>query len=134
MPIATKEVSFSLLVGICTISASPKQLVVNTMWHLLVLDVNKFLCEMQHLKLGKNWKPLIPMVKCENKLVSTSPKFGEFLELNNSKFDIGIWSSTTHCNLFPMVDFLLQGRLGVNHYLCWVQKNSWKQSFVIHYD
>jgi hypothetical protein len=54
MPIATKEVGFSLLVGICTgISASPKQLVVNTMWHLLVLDVNKFLCEVQHLKLER---------------------------------------------------------------------------------
>jgi hypothetical protein len=70
MVVATKEVSSSLLVGTCAISASLRQLVVYIMRYLLVLDFNGFLCEVQLLKLGKNWKPLIHVVQCKNKLVS----------------------------------------------------------------
>ncbi len=74
------------------------------------------------MKLWKNWKLLIHAIKCKNKLVSPWPKFGEFLELCNSKFDIGIWSLTTHYNLLPIIDFLLQGRLGVKPLFVWGAK------------
>jgi hypothetical protein len=104
--ITPREVNFDLLTSAYNI-ASPRKLVIDTKCLLLVLDVNGLLCEVAHLRSGKRWKPLIPIVRCGNKRVNVQPNCHEFLELCNSMFNIAIWSSLTQHNLQPMVQFLL---------------------------
>ncbi len=50
---------------------------------------------------------------------STTWSYCEFLEICGSRFDIAIWSSTTQHNLASIVQFLLDGVLGVKPMFIW---------------
>jgi hypothetical protein len=106
------KVNFNLLGGASNIPF-PMNMVVDKVCHLLVLDVNGLLCGTTHVKFSKKWKPLVPPMRCGNKLISPQPQSWEFLELCNSRFEIGIWSSTMQPNLKPMVQFLLGEGSGI---------------------
>jgi hypothetical protein len=56
----TKEVTFVLLLGTCTISCHDMPLAMHKERQLLVIDVNGLLCETSHVKSKKLWHPLIP--------------------------------------------------------------------------
>lgn len=88
-------------------------MVINRVWYLLVLNVNGLLCQAMHVKSGKEWKPLVGAVRCGNKIVNPRAGYCEFLEMCGSRFDNGIWSSTTQPNFTPMVQILLDKLLGV---------------------
>jgi hypothetical protein len=92
--IATKEVSFKLLVNMC--NPSSNQLVVSKVHYLLVLDVNRLLCATKHLKSINIWKPFIYEVWCGNKLVNLSANSIQFLKLCFSWLYIGICSSINY--------------------------------------
>jgi hypothetical protein len=97
-------------------------MVINRVWHLLVLNVNGLLCQAMHVKYRKEWKPLVGVVRCGNKFVSPRASYCEFLEMCDSRFDNGIWFSTTQPNLTPMVQILLDEVLGVKPMFYGVQK------------
>ncbi len=77
--IATKEVSFKLLLDMC--NPSSNQLIVNKVCYLLVLHVDRLLCPIKHLKSINIWKPFISEVWCGNKLISPSTNSIQFLKL-----------------------------------------------------
>jgi hypothetical protein len=82
------KVSSNLLKGVSNIPF-PMNMVVDKARHLLVLYVNGLLCEVAHVKSNKKWKPLVPLVRCGNKLISPWPYSREFLELCSSNCAYG---------------------------------------------
>jgi hypothetical protein len=89
---------------------SPTKTSISSVHYMLVSDINGLLCDAQHVLIPKSWKLLFVPVWCGYKMVSPGLGYYEFLTLCSSRFNIGIWSSTTKPNLILMVDLLLGER------------------------
>jgi hypothetical protein len=85
----------------------------------LILDVNGLLCIVVHLKSDEWWQPLVPLLRCGNKLVTLWPNCHKFLKLCCSRFDVGIWYTITKLNIIPIVKFIIREKLKVNIVFVW---------------
>ncbi len=126
--IATEEVSLDLVMN--TNVFSPKNnIFIDRVWYHLILDVNGLLCIVVHLKSDEWWQPLVPLVRCGNKLVTLWPSCHEFLKLCYSRFDVGIWYTTTKLNIIPIVKFYNKGKIEVEYCVC---MGEWKMQKDLH--
>ncbi len=86
----------------------PLDKAISMVWYLLVLDMNGLLCITQHVLSQHKRGPFVHPVRCGNKMVCPQPTYYQFLTLYVSRFDIGIWSSTTQTILTLIVQLLLR--------------------------